>query len=442
MPQQLINVGAAANDNTGDTLRSAFVKTNDNFTEVYAGLSFSGANTTLNGELRGPANLIIDPATVEDNTGAVTIRGNLQINGTTKTIGQLYAGTSEPTNTTRLNYDGNLHVTTLNLLATADTATAASHYFVETGSDGFVRPKTLANVRTEVVNAASVFAIAVTAGTAAQSVVAYNSTTKTAGQFDGGTTAPTNTTRLNYDGYLYATRFYGDGSQLTGISLPSGQTAGSATSGYLQYSGTTTTTGQINGGTTVPTGTTRLNYEGYLYATRFYGDGSQLTGVSGSGAAITDDTTTNGVRYLLFDDVITGTASSVGVSSTKLTFNPSTGLLTLGSGIKLGANADVVHANVTTTSTTATVLATFATASYGSAKVLIQATQGVNRQVTEMFVVHDGTVAYANEYGTQFTSSRLFNVEVDISTGNARVLVTTTSATSTVYKTQYTLITA
>jgi hypothetical protein len=179
-----------------------------------------------------------------------------------------------------------------------------------------------------------------------------------------------------------------------------------------------------------------------LYATRFYGDGSQLTGVSGSGAAITDDTTTNGVRYLLFDDVITGTASSVGVSSTKLTFNPSTGLLTLGSGIKLGANADVVHANVTTTSTTATVLATFATASYGSAKVLIQATQGVNRQVTEMFVVHDGTVAYANEYGTQFTSSRLFNVEVDISTGNARVLVTTTSATSTVYKTQYTLITA
>jgi len=49
------------------------------------------------------------------------------------------------------------------------------------------------------------------------SVVAYNGTTKTAGQFDGGTTAPSNTTRLNYDGYLYATKIYGDGSSLSGI---------------------------------------------------------------------------------------------------------------------------------------------------------------------------------------------------------------------------------
>ena len=43
-------------------------------------------------------------------------------------------------------------------------------------------------------------------------------TTKTAGYFDAGVVAPTNTTRLNYDGYLYATRFYGDGSQLTGVT--------------------------------------------------------------------------------------------------------------------------------------------------------------------------------------------------------------------------------
>lgn len=43
-------------------------------------------------------------------------------------------------------------------------------------------------------------------------------TTKTAGYFDAGAVAPTNTNRLNYDGYLYATRFYGDGSQLTGVT--------------------------------------------------------------------------------------------------------------------------------------------------------------------------------------------------------------------------------
>lgn len=37
MAQQIINVGLVANDNTGDTLRAAFVKTNDNFTEIYSG---------------------------------------------------------------------------------------------------------------------------------------------------------------------------------------------------------------------------------------------------------------------------------------------------------------------------------------------------------------------------------------------------------------------
>jgi hypothetical protein len=35
MAKQTINVGATANDGTGDTLRDSFIKVNDNFTEVY-----------------------------------------------------------------------------------------------------------------------------------------------------------------------------------------------------------------------------------------------------------------------------------------------------------------------------------------------------------------------------------------------------------------------
>ena len=46
------------------------------------------------------------------------------------------------------------------------------------------------------------------------------------------------------------------------------------------------------------------------------------------GGSITDDTSTNSTHYVLFDDVTTGAASSVKVSSTKLTFNPSSGLFT------------------------------------------------------------------------------------------------------------------
>jgi hypothetical protein len=39
MAKQIINVGAAPNDGTGDLLRNAFIKTNDNFTEVYNSLN-------------------------------------------------------------------------------------------------------------------------------------------------------------------------------------------------------------------------------------------------------------------------------------------------------------------------------------------------------------------------------------------------------------------
>ena len=46
--------------------------------------------------------------------------------------------------------------TRLNLTGEADTATGASHYFVETASDGFIRPKTIANIRSEIVTKAAI----------------------------------------------------------------------------------------------------------------------------------------------------------------------------------------------------------------------------------------------------------------------------------------------
>ena len=36
MAKQTINIGTTANDGTGDQLRSAFDKVNDNFTELYS----------------------------------------------------------------------------------------------------------------------------------------------------------------------------------------------------------------------------------------------------------------------------------------------------------------------------------------------------------------------------------------------------------------------
>src|SRR5210317_494340 len=42
MAQQNINTGSSASDGTGDELRVAFEKVNDNFTELYATAEYSG----------------------------------------------------------------------------------------------------------------------------------------------------------------------------------------------------------------------------------------------------------------------------------------------------------------------------------------------------------------------------------------------------------------
>lgn len=96
--------------------------------------------------------------------------------------------------------------------------------------------------------------------------------------------------------------------------------------------------------------------------------------------------------------------------------------------------------SATTSSTTQFALVSFSSSLYGSGEFLIQATQGNVRHITKILVVHNGTTAIATEYGSLLTGDNLYSVDVDINSGNVRVLITPTSATSTVFKASYTLI--
>ena len=80
MAKQTVNIGVTANDNTGDPLRTAFDKLNDNFDEVYAAgpvgtnLQISDntiASTNTNG------NIDLNPA----GTGTIILNGPTQANG-------------------------------------------------------------------------------------------------------------------------------------------------------------------------------------------------------------------------------------------------------------------------------------------------------------------------------------------------------------------------
>ena len=84
-----------------------------------------------------------------------------------------------------------LSLSALTLSEIADTATAATHYYVEIATDGLVRPKTLANVKTEIVTTAAVNTAAATVvGTITSGV--WNGTDIAVA--DGGTGRSTSTT--------------------------------------------------------------------------------------------------------------------------------------------------------------------------------------------------------------------------------------------------------
>lgn len=112
------------------------------------------------------------------------------------------------------------------------------------------------------------------------------------------------------------------GSQSADIS---GATAGDADTTYIKYNGTTKTAGQFDGGSTDPDNTTRLNYDGHFYATKFYGDGS---GLENAGSTVTNQSSSTSTFYPVFTSVTSGSMTTASVSTTKLQYVPGTGTLT------------------------------------------------------------------------------------------------------------------
>ena len=71
MTQQIINIGAAPNDGTGDPLRDAFDKTNDNFTELYSFDALSWTRLATTWDVPPTLNSVVTlpvPGTIYDYT--------------------------------------------------------------------------------------------------------------------------------------------------------------------------------------------------------------------------------------------------------------------------------------------------------------------------------------------------------------------------------------
>ena len=77
MTQQIIDVGSVANDGLGDPIRTAFIKTNDNFTELYNAATVSVTGNVTGGNVR--------------TSGIVSATGNIT-GGNISTSGLIYTG--------------------------------------------------------------------------------------------------------------------------------------------------------------------------------------------------------------------------------------------------------------------------------------------------------------------------------------------------------------
>lgn len=78
MAQQTIGIGAAPNDGTGDPLRDAFDKANDNFTELYSGRSYVLAKSGVGVSHTGNTNETT-LATITIPAGAMGPNGQVEV---------------------------------------------------------------------------------------------------------------------------------------------------------------------------------------------------------------------------------------------------------------------------------------------------------------------------------------------------------------------------
>ncbi len=397
MAQQTINVGATANDGTGDGIRTAYIKCNDNFQELYnttitptsvpngtSNLSVAdSANVTIT--IAGSANVVNFAGTVTEFTGNISATGDISA-GNSLTVtqdvtigdqltltGTIASNIFPDTNNTRhignatlrfaqvnsvlMNATGNItstaNISGANIIATQDVIIAGQH--VTTGnvtSSGNISGGNLLTggrvVATgNVVSSANVSALNLVT-TGAGNVV-------TAGFFKGDGGFLSNVTAASN----VAVTQIANGTSVVGISssggnveLTSGGTLSFQTNGTnldilipTTSAANVTTTANVSGGNLLTGGrvvaTGNIVSSGNVSGTNFLGNGSFLTGIATTSIS-------NGTSNVT---VASGADTTVGVAGSTILTVSSTGTAVTGLSTATGnitATGNVAGGNVVT----------------------------------------------------------------------------------------------
>jgi hypothetical protein len=101
---------------------------------------------------------------------------------------------------------------------------------------------------------------------------------------------------------------------------------------------------------------------------------------------------------------------------------------------RINSVTDITSSSTETNTTDPTVIFSFPLSVYQTGKFIVQASEGVKKQVAEILVLHDGTNPYATEYAIIRTHDNIFNLEVDVDSGNVRLIASSSTSNSTSYK--------
>jgi hypothetical protein len=403
MARQEINVGATANDGTGDGIRTAYIKCNDNFQELYnttitptelpngtSNVSVAdSANVTIS--IAGSANVVNFAGSVSEFTGNITATGDISV-GNSLTItqdvtigdqliinGSFGSNVLPDTNLTRtlgnttlrflsmntgtVDASGNItsgaNIAGANIIASRDVIIAGQH--ITTGnvtSSGNISGGNLLTGGRVVAtgNLVTSAQVVATGNITGLNITATGSANVTAGGFfvgDGGflsnVTAASNVAVTQI---ANGTSVVGISSSGGNVELTSGGTLSFQTNGTnldvlipITSANITAATGNISGGNLLTGGrvvsTGNIVSSGNVSGTNFLGNGSFLTGIATTSIS-------NGTSNVT---VASGADTTVGVAGSTILTVSSTGTAVTGLSTATGnitATGNVAGGNVVT----------------------------------------------------------------------------------------------
>ncbi len=452
MAQQVIGIGTNANDGTGDTLRAAMDKINDNFTEVYTAPGISSDAILISGNqiasIRSNDDLNFAPAgTGTINFPAIRFNDN-NIEGTrsNEDINLKPAGTGSVV-------FGAIKINGTSLSSDDSTTININEGLIVDGTINVTGASTLSGAT----NLGST--LAVPSGLTTLSTLTVTSTTSLA-----GTTTIDN---LTFNDNIIGTSSNAD------LNLTPGGTGSVVVSNLtvdsnINITDNEITTTQSNSDLVIaPSGTgqvvmSKADINGGTIDNTVIGASTPLAGTFTTltantsavvdGITITDNTISTNASNANLE--LTGNGSG-GVTVSGFTFPTSDGtsgqfVTTNGLGVLsfATAGATLTHsaisdATTTVASSATSTLNTFALATYRSAKYYISAVDATNgrHEIVEANVTHNGSDAFIATFGSVSSSATgLATYSADVDSGNVRLRVTNISDNSTVFKFQRTVI--